>query len=276
MNKTPDLTAYAAPLTTEMLSSARTMAEQMDLSSVEGILSIGSDALSQVSEVSSELVSVALDTDLDSVLSEITSVAKHVTKFSRMLRHGKALSRPKAKERIRDSYYVLKIELTKVAANLDRDRRNLIRSISLLEDTHTINLRLFQDISVAIEAGKYRKAHLAPNEIDPELCRRLDIRLSDLETSRLVCQQTATQIFMLRDSAMALLERINTINDTVFPLWTTQVALALGISTVAENRLSSANAYSAISQATKSLTDEIEFTGKCITDAHTTAIGIKA
>ena len=276
MSKLPDITEYTKPLTQELLSSAQNMAEQMNLSSLDGILSIGNNALSNVGEVSSELVSVALETDLDSALDEITKVAKHVTKFSRMLRHGKALSKPNSKERIGDAYDMLKIELARVSANLDTNRRSLIRSISLLEDINEQNLHIFQTISVTLEAGKYHISQCDLQEMDPNLMHRLEMKLSDLETSKLVCQQTATQIFLLRDSAIALLDRINSINDNIFPLWTTQVALALGISTMTEGKASTASAYSAISEATRSLTDEITTTGKCIADTHKAIVKLKA
>ncbi|MBR5137821.1 MAG: toxic anion resistance protein [Clostridia bacterium] len=276
MSKLPDITEYTKPLTQELLSSAQNMAEQMDLSSLDGILSIGNNALSNVGDVSSELVSVALETDLDSALDEITKVAKHVTKFSRMLRHGKALSKPNSKERIGDAYDILKIELARVSANLDTNRRSLIRSISLLEDINEQNLHIFQTISVTLEACKYHISQCDLQEMDPNLMHRLEMKLSDLETSQLVCQQTATQIFLLRDSAIALLDRINSINDNIFPLWTTQVALALGISTMTEGKASTASAYSAISEATRSLTDEITTTGKCIADTHKAIVILKA
>ena len=276
MSKLPDITEYTKPLTQELLSSAQNMAEQMNLSSLDGILSMGNNALSNVGDVSSELVSVALETDLDSALDEITKVAKHVTKFSRMLRHGKALSKPNSKERIGDAYDILKIELARVSANLDTNRRSLIRSISLLEDINEQNLHIFQTISVTLEAGKYHISQCDLQEIDPNLMHRLEMKLSDLETSKLVCQQTATQIFLLRDSAIALLDRINSINDNIFPLWTTQVALALGISTMTEGKASTASAYSAISEATRSLTDEITTTGKCIADTHKAIVKLKA
>ena len=276
MSKLPDITEYTKPLTQELLSSAQNMAEQMDLSSLDGILFMGNNALSNVGEVSSELVSVALETDLDSALDEITKVAKHVTKFSRMLRHGKALSKPNSKERIGDAYDILKIELARVSANLDTNRRSLIRSISLLEDINEQNLHIFQTISVTLEAGKYHISQCDLQEMDPNLMHRLEMKLSDLETSKLVCQQTATQIFLLRDSAIALLDRINSINDNIFPLWTTQVALALGISTMTEGKASTASAYSAISEATRSLTDEITTTGKCIADTHKAIVKLKA
>ena len=267
MSKLLDITEYTKPLTQELLSSAQNMAEQMDLSSLDGILSMGNNALSNVGDVSSELVSVALETDLDSALDEITKVAKHITKFNRMLRHGKALSKPNSKERIGDAYDILKIELARVSANLDTNRRSLIRSISLLEDINEQNLHIFQTISVTLEAGKYHISQCDLQEMDPNLMHRLEMKLSELETSKLVCQQTATQIFLLRDSAIALLDRINSINDNIFPLWTTQVALALGISTMTEGKSSTASAYSAISEATRSLTDEITTTGKCIATA---------
>ena len=276
MSKLPDITEYTKPLTQELLSSAQNMAEQMNLSSLDGILSMGNNALSNVGEVSSELVSVALETDLDSALDEITKVAKHVTKFSRMLRHGKALSKPNSKERIGDAYDILKIELARVSANLDTNRRSLIRSISLLEDINEQNLHIFQTISVTLEACKYHISQCDLQKMDPNLMHRLEMKLSDLETSKLVCQQTATQIFLLRDSAIALLDRINSINDNIFPLWTTQVALALEISTMTEGKASTASAYSAISEATRSLTDEITTTGKCIADTHKAIVKLKA
>ena len=276
MSKLPDITEYTKPLTQELLSSAQNMAEQMNLSSLDGILSMGNNALSNVGNVSSELVSVALETDLDSALDEITKVAKHVTKFSRMLRHGKALSKPNSKERIGDAYDILKIELARVSANLDTNRRSLIRSISLLEDINEQNLHIFQTISVTLEAGKYHISQCDLQKMDSNLMHRLEMKLSDLETSKLVCQQTATQIFLLRDSAIALLDRINSINDNIFPLWTTQVALALGISTMTEGKASTASAYSAISEATRSLTDEITTTGKCIADTHNAIVKLKA
>lgn len=277
MNNIPDITVYTDALSPDMLSSARKMAEQLDLSSVEGILSIGSEAVSHINQVSTELVDVALTTDLDSAMGEITRIAKHVTRFGRMLHGGRALSKPRSKDRIKERYDVLKIELTRVAANLDRDRRNLIRSVSLLEETHCLNLRIFQELSVSVEAGRFRQAQLAKQaDADPDLLHRLEIKLSDLETSRVVCRQTATQIFLLRDSAISLLDRINSINDTVIPLWTTQVALALGISTISEGRMSATGAYAAITEATKCLTDEIATTGQCITQAHHAVGDIKA
>lgn len=277
MFNSTDISIYTENLSPDMQNAARIMAEQMDVFSPEGILSMGNEARSRMSSVSTELLDIAIDSDMAPALKQITKVAKQVSRFGSMLRSAKSLARPRAKARLMDSYDLLKVELLRVSGELERDRRNLIRSISLLEDTHRANLEIYQELGVIIEAGNIKLAtlHNAPVGYEDHI-HRLELKLNDLNTSRMVCRQTAVQIFLLRDSAYSLLDRINSISESVVPLWTTQVALALGVSSISESQLSATGAFNTIADATRTLSQEIASTTKCIAEAGKNAGQIRS
>ena len=277
MFNSTDISIYTENLSPDMQNAAQIMADQMDVFSPEGILSLGNETRSRMSSVSTELLDIAIDSDMAPALKQITKVAKQVSRFGSMLRSAKSLARPRAKARLMDSYDLLKVELLRVSGELERDRRNLIRSISLLEDTHRANLEIYQELGVIIEAGNIKLAalHTAPVGYEDHI-HRLELKLSDLNTSRMVCRQTAVQIFLLRDSAYSLLDRINSISESVVPLWTTQVALALGVSSISESQLSATGAFNTIADATRTLSQEIASTTKCIAEAGKNAGQIRS
>ncbi len=277
MFNSTDISIYTENLSPDMENAARIMAEQMDVLSPEGILSLGTETRSRMSGVSTELLDIAIETDMVPALKQITRVAKQVSRFGSMLKSAKSLARPRAKARLMDSYDLLKVQLLRVSGELERDRRNLIRSISLLEDTHRANYEIYQELGVIIEAGNIKLEELRRNPAGYENhIHRLEIKLGDLNTSRMVCRQTAVQIFLLRDSAYSLLDRINSISESVVPLWTTQVALALGVSRISESQLSATGAFNVIADATRALSQEIDSTTKCIAEAGKNAEQIRS
>lgn len=261
MINSTDISLYTDDLTPEMQAAAVTMSQQLDVASHEGLFSVGNAARSRMSSVSTGLLEAALDGDFSPVLDDFSQVAKHISDFSTSLKGGRSLATARGKAKVRDRYDSVRVELLRVTARLDSSRRQLVRTLMLLEESHTSNLGIYQELGVDIEALRLKLAELQSEPAGNEAhIRRVEAKLTDMETSRMVCRQTAVQIFLLRDSCASLLDRINTINQSVIPLWTTQVSLALGISSIRGRELSSASAFQAITDATSSLADAVAAT----------------
>lgn len=277
MINSTDISLYTDDLTPEMRSAAATMSQQLDVTSHEGLFAVGTSARGRMGSVSTGLLEAALDGDFSPVLDDFSQVARHIADFSNSLKGGKALATARGKQKVRDRYDNVRVELLRVTARLDSSRRQLVRTLILLEDSHKSNLAIYQELGVDIEALrlKLEELRLHPDENEGSI-RRVEAKLQDMETARMVCRQTAVQIFLLRDSSSSLLDRINTINQSVLPLWTTQVSLALGISSIQGRELSSASAFQAITDATRSLADAVSATRDSLSAASQAAGEVSA
>ena len=111
---------------------------------------------------------------------------------------------------------------------------------SELNDCIEIGKKYLQNRSVGESTG-FSASTLLQDDPDNELWySRLRKRVDDLSISHVLSLQSQTQIKMLHDSDLILLDRISNTIANVFPVWQNQMAIMLGIS-LTEKRMNASN-----------------------------------
>ena len=131
---------------------------------------------------------------------------------------------------------------------LEEHEEQLLKDIVQLDRLYDKNKLYFKEVSMYIEAGKLA-IEKAKNETLPELeakaretgsvedaqaaqdyadmITRFEKKIYDLELSRTVCLQSAPEIRMVQNSDTIMSEKIRSTIVNVIPMWKTQMVLAL-------------------------------------------------
>ena len=126
----------------------------------------------------------------------------------------------------------------------------MLKDINLYDGMYEKNLEYFKEISLYIIAGERKIAELKEKEL-PKLQKiaeksgeqldiqkvqdmeaiidRLEKKIYDLKTTRMISIQMAPQIRLLQNNDALLVEKIQSSIMNTIPLWKNQMVLALGI-----------------------------------------------
>lgn len=148
------------------------------------------------------------------------------------------------------NYENAEVNIKKIEKDLQYHRQVLTKDIYIFDQMYDQNLKYYKELTMYIIAGKKaleiarntqlaelrNKAELSQDQLDVQMyrdyedaCMRFEKRIFDLETTRLVCIQTAPQIRLLQNADQEVADKLRSNIINTIPLWRNQMVLALGI-----------------------------------------------
>lgn len=227
------------------------VAQKIDLSDTNAIISFGSSAQRKVSDFADGALESVKNKDFDAVgdiLSSIIVETNHISEEKTGF-FGKLFDNAEKKlEEIKVNFESAEKNIDKLVKTLEKHQDQLVRDIAMLDILYNKNKVYYKEISMYIAAGK-KKIEMARNSELPaleekatksgnaedaqeandysELIDRFDKKLYDLEISRTVCLQTAPEIRMVQNSDTIMSEKIQATIVNVIPMWKTQMVLLI-------------------------------------------------
>ncbi|KWW22239.1 MULTISPECIES: toxic anion resistance protein [Peribacillus] len=260
--KTPSSSQEAKPvklidvIPEENRAKAYQLAEQIDPTNHQAMISYGTPAQSKLLTFSNSMLEHVQKKDVGEVGSIISDLMKKLNElspdelkpdkpsfFARMF--GKLSG---SVQEVLSKYQKTGAQIDRISVKLDRSKNILLSDIVILEKLYETNKDYFQALNVYIAAGEIKLEEIHGKTI-PELkksaelsndqmkfqevndmrqfAERLDKRLHDLKLSREITIQSAPQIRLIQNTNQALVEKIQSSIMTAIPLWKNQVAIAL-------------------------------------------------
>ena len=160
--------------------------------------------------------------------------------------------------------------ISKVEKDLDKNKVQLLKDISIFDTMYDKNLEYFKELSLYIIAGE-RKLDELRNVTLPKLkaeaeksgeqldiqkvndlentINRFEKKIYDLKTTRIISIQMAPQIRILQNNDAELVEKIQSSITNTIPLWKNQMVLSLGLA----NAKKSLHSQQAVSNLTNEM-----------------------
>ena len=240
-----------AKFTPDEQRQIRAVADKIDITDSNAVLSYGASAQRKVSDFADGALQSVRTKDmgetgqvLTSLLVELKSNGEEKKSF-----FGKLFgSAEKNFERLKTQYTTTEANIDRIVKLLEEHEEQLLKDIVQLDRLYDKNKLYFKEVSMYIEAGKLA-IEKAKNETLPELeakaretgsvedaqaaqdyadmITRFEKKIYDLELSRTVCLQSAPEIRMVQNSDTIMSEKIRSTIVNVIPMWKTQMVLAL-------------------------------------------------
>ena len=240
-----------AKFTPDEQRQIRAVADKIDITDSNAVLSYGASAQRKVSDFADGALQSVRTKDmgetgqvLTSLLVELKSNGEEKKSF-----FGKLFgSAEKNFEKLKTQYTTTQANIDRIVKLLEEHEEQLLKDIVQLDRLYDKNKLYFKEVSMYIEAGKLA-LEKAKNETLPELeakaretgsvddaqaaqdyadmITRFEKKIYDLELSRTVCLQSAPEIRMVQNSDTIMSEKIRSTIVNVIPMWKTQMVLAL-------------------------------------------------
>ncbi|MBR2675175.1 MAG: toxic anion resistance protein [Mogibacterium sp.] len=240
-----------AQFTPEEQRQITSVAERIDITDSNAVLSYGATAQRKVSDFADGALQSVRAKDMGEtgqVLSSLLVELKHSGEPKKGLLSGLFGSASKRFEELKAQYSTTEQNVDRLVKLLEGHEQQLVKDIVQLDKLYDKNKLYFKEVSMYIEAGKIRLEKARKEELplletkaketgSPEdaqaakdfadMITRFEKKLYDLELSRTVCLQSAPEIRMVQNSDTIMSEKIHSTIINVIPMWKTQMVLAL-------------------------------------------------
>lgn len=243
-------------LNPEQRADAEKLAQQIDVSDTQSVMTYGAQAQTKLSEFSQGMLSKVQSQDTGAIGDALSGLMFRLNEaspedlqagdsnfFKRMF--GKV---HKSIYEIQAKYQKIGAQIDTIAVKLDKEKNNLLNDNRLLEQLYQKNKDYFDALNIFIAAGELKrtelqtklipeanqKAQASGSQMDLQTVNdlnqfeeRLDKRVYDLKLAREITIQQAPQIRLIQNTNQVLAEKIQASINTAIPLWKNQVAIAL-------------------------------------------------
>lgn len=235
------------------LKQIDSLCEQIDITDTSLVLQYGIGAQKKISKFSDTALERVRTKDAGDVGEMLTNLINELNGFST----EDVDFSGKSSRWIKRMVKTLQVQFSKVSNNvssvvstLEEHQLVLMQDISTLEALYKRTQLYFKELSMYILAGKKRLKFLRETKLqelynkakatsDPsaahlykdffDACERFEKKLYDLELSRNIAMQMASQIRLIQNNDSILLSKIQTIINNTIPLWKSQMIIALGL-----------------------------------------------
>ena len=231
---------------------------KIDINDATEILQFGAPAQDKISKFSDSILEDVKTKNtgevgemLASLVSEIKSFDSDIAGSKKKGFFAKLFSSAKKElDYIIARYSKIEKNIDTIEGNLEKDKLQMLKDISIFDTMYEKNLEYFKEISLYIIAGD-RKIEELRSKVLPELkvkaeksgdqldiqkvndleamITRFEKKIYDLKTTRIISIQMAPQIRLLQNNEAELVEKIQSSITNTIPLWKNQMVLALGI-----------------------------------------------
>ncbi|MCA9766632.1 MAG: toxic anion resistance protein [Carnobacterium sp.] len=240
----------------ERQKQARDLAEQIDVTNIQSVMSYGAAAQQKLGEFSHAMLNQVQNSDTGEIGDSLNDLMFRLNEANpEDLRADDNNVFKKIFGRVRKSIYEMtakyqKIgaQIDKISVKLDKEKNALIDDNLMLEQLYQKNKDYFDALNIYIAAGELKidelttmfipeaikSAENSSNQMDVQIVNdlnqfldRLEKRTYDLKLARQMTIQQAPQIRLIQNTNQALAEKIQSSINTAIPLWKNQIAIAL-------------------------------------------------
>ncbi|MDT2757270.1 toxic anion resistance protein [Enterococcus asini] len=240
----------------ERQEQAKELAEKIDVTDQQGVITYGAVAQQKLSEFSQSMLNHVQANDIGPVGDSLTELMYRLNEANPDdLRAGEGSLFKRMFGKVKQSIYEItakyqKIgaQIDKIAVKLDKEKNGLLKDNLMLEQLYHKNKDYFEALNIYIAAGELKaeelkttiipeamaKAQASGDQMDVQIVNdysqfldRLDKRTHDLRLARQITIQQAPQIRLIQNTNQALAEKIQASINTAIPLWKNQVVIAL-------------------------------------------------
>lgn len=241
-----------AKFTPDEQRQIKSVAEKIDITDSNAVLSYGASAQRKVSDFADGALASVRGKDMGETGQVLTSLIVELKSSTEEEKKGFLSklfgSAEKNFEKMKAQYSTTEANIDRLVKLLEGHEEQLLKDIVQLDKLYDKNKLYFKEVSMYIEAGKLalekaREVTLpelqakAKETNSPEdaqaaqdyadMITRFEKKLYDLELSRTVCLQSAPEIRMVQNSDTIMSEKIHSTIINVIPMWKTQMVLAL-------------------------------------------------
>ena len=231
---------------------------KIDINDATEILQFGAPAQDKISKFSDSILEDVKTKNtgevgemLASLVSEIKSFDSDIAGSKKKGFFAKLFSSAKKElDYIIARYSKIEKNIDTIEGNLEKDKLQMLKDISIFDTMYEKNLEYFKEISLYIIAGDRKieelrtkvlpelkaKAEKSGDQLDIQkvndmesMITRFEKKIYDLKTTRIISIQMAPQIRLLQNNEAELVEKIQSSITNTIPLWKNQMVLALGI-----------------------------------------------
>lgn len=221
------------------------------------VLQFGSQAQNKISQFSDSVLEDVKTKNLGEVGDLLSDLVGQIKSFDSEIadqnKGGIAKLFTSAKrqlDKIIAKYNKIDSNIDMIEKSLENHKLQMLKDINIFDTMYKKNLDYFKELSLYIIAGE-RKLDELRNVTLPELQKiaaesgeqldaqkvhdmegiinRLEKKIYDLKTTRIISIQMAPQIRMIQNNEAELVEKIQGSLTNTIPLWKNQMVLALGI-----------------------------------------------
>lgn len=240
----------------ERQQQARELANKIDATDQQGVITYGAVAQEKLSEFSQSMLNHVQAADIGPVGDSLTELMYRLNEANPDdLRAGEGGIFKRMFGKVKQSIYEItakyqKIgaQIDKTAVKLDKEKDGLLKDNLMLEQLYHKNKDYFDALNIYIAAGELKiedlknsiipeamaKAQASGEQMDVQTVNdytqfldRLEKRTHDLRLARQITIQQAPQIRLIQNTNQALAEKIQASINTAIPLWKNQVVIAL-------------------------------------------------
>ncbi|WP_034550708.1 toxic anion resistance protein [Carnobacterium funditum] len=243
-------------LSEERQKQARELADQIDVTNIQSVMSYGAAAQQKLGEFSHTMLNQVQNQDTGEIGDSLNDLMFRLNEANpEDLRAEDNNVFKKIFGRVKKSIYEMtskyqKIgaQIDKISIKLDKEKNGLVNDNIMLEQLYQKNKDYFDALNIYIAAGELKIDELAntfipeaiqnaensSNQMDVQIVNdlnqfldRLEKRTYDLKLARQMTIQQAPQIRLIQNTNQALAEKIQSSINTAIPLWKNQIAIAL-------------------------------------------------
>ena len=232
--------------------------KEIDVNDQTQVIQFGNAAQEKISKFSDSVLEKVKTKDLGAsgellseLVSEIKSFDKAVDDSQKMNFLERIFSSTKKKfDKLVAKYNKIENNISTIEKGLEQDKLLMLKDINIYDTMYEKNLEFFKEISLYIIAGERKveelktkdlvelkkKAKASGDQLDAQkvndlenVINRLEKKIYDLKTTRVISLQMAPQIRLLQNNDATLVEKIQSSITNTIPLWKNQMVLALGI-----------------------------------------------
>ena len=230
---------------------------KIDVQDSTQVLQFGSQAQNKISQFSDSVLEDVKTKNLGEVGDLLSDLVGQIKSFDSEIadqnKGGIAKLFTSAKrqlDKIIAKYNKIDSNIDMIEKSLENHKLQMLKDINIFDTMYKKNLDYFKELSLYIIAGE-RKLDEFRNVTLPELQKiaaesgeqldaqkvhdmegiinRLEKKIYDLKTTRIISIQMAPQIRMIQNNEAELVEKIQGSLTNTIPLWKNQMVLALGI-----------------------------------------------
>ena len=244
----------AEPVLTEQEQQmVEAFAAKIDVENTAQILQYGAGTQKKMADFSDAALANVRTQDLGEVGDLIVDVVGELKGFDAEEKKGLfGFFRKQADklDTMKTKYAKAEVNVEKIGDALQQHQVRLLKDSAVLDKMYEQNLAYFKELTMYILAGKQKLLEVRSGKLLEleetarrtglaedaqaardlmEKCDRFEKKIHDLELTRTISIQTATQIRMIQNNDTVMVEKIQTTLMNTIPLWKNQMVLALGI-----------------------------------------------
>ena len=231
---------------------------KIDINDATEILQFGAPAQDKISKFSDSILEDVKTKNTGEVGDLLANLVSQIKSFDSDIAGSKKKgffaklfsSAKKELDYIIARYSKIEKNIDTIEGNLEKDKLQMLKDISIFDTMYEKNLEYFKEISLYIIAGDRKieelrtkvlpelkaKAEKSKDQLDIQkvndmesMITRFEKKIYDLKTTRIISIQMAPQIRLLQNNEAELVEKIQSSITNTIPLWKNQMVLALGI-----------------------------------------------